>query len=374
MARSLLIPGAGLYDEHLVVGVALTLAAVAATIAWLRWGLDSILLAVVGVAIVVSGLMPPTVHAVAFPAIEQSAHEFPLVILVVGALAWLRSALRRVPIVGRLAARRSTRRLDGLDDLMALPPLDRCRAVSVLTLPLAGAAPAEVDPRLPAAVGAADVERRARRIGLLARGRRGGDPFRVDHAAARTARLGVGALTTDQVAQLRADAVRAWAGVPASEPTWVRLFDAVVAAIALDPIDPEPARRVGELLHSHLGLRRGHRPAWIWTPLAVAAGRADDWEHTAATALARAAGWIGDDDWSALRRRAFGAAARGTVFAGDERTVAAARIWTALVDDPEAARILARPTVAHDPLAVALDTLATRLRASAPVANQEVAS
>jgi hypothetical protein len=74
-------------------------------------------------------------------------------------------------------------------------------------------------------------------------------------------------------------------------------------------------------------------------------------------------GWVGDADWTALRTRALGASARGSEHPHDERLIAAARIWLAFVDDPRAAPLLARPTVRHDPLAVALDRLASRLAA-----------
>ena len=85
------------------------------------------------------------------------------------------------------------------------------------------------------------------------------------------------------------------------------------------------------------------------------------WEHAVTTALARAEGWIGDDDWAALRAAALGASARGTAHPDDERTIAAARVWLRFVDDEQAARLLARPTVAHDPLAVALDCYASSI-------------
>ncbi len=61
--------------------------------------------------------------------------------------------------------------------------------------------------------------------------------------------------------------------------------------------------------------------------------------------------------------RALGASARGTEHPHDERLIAAARIWLVFVDDARAAPLLARPTVRHDPLAVALDRVATRLTA-----------
>ncbi|HYD08544.1 MAG TPA: hypothetical protein VEA78_00470, partial [Acidimicrobiales bacterium] len=55
-----------------------------------------------------------------------------------------------------------------------------------------------------------------------------------------------------------------------------------------------------------------------------------------------------------------GAAARGTAHRADERMIAASRIWAGLVGDEAAARILARPTVRRDELAIALDTFASQ--------------
>ena len=83
------------------------------------------------------------------------------------------------------------------------------------------------------------------------------------------------------------------------------------------------------------------------------------------SALNRDMGWIDDADWAALRTRLVGASARGSRHPFDERAIAAARLWLANVDDPEAARIIDRPTVAHDPVAVALDRLAAAHRSSA---------
>jgi len=150
--------------------------------------------------------------------------------------------------------------------------------------------------------------------------------------------------------------------VPCSEPTWVRPLDGTLAAIALHRCGGSADRWVTSL-RREFGLHRGHRAAWYWTPLGWPAGSAPAWEHAASTALARAMGWIGDDDWPALRARALGASARGTEHPHDERLIAAARIWLVFVDDPRAAPLLARPTVQHDPLAVALDRVASRLAA-----------
>src|SRR5688500_2968940 len=62
MARSVLVPGAGLYDERPMVGVALTALAVAATVAWVRWGVDWAVAVAVVVAVAVSGLLGGTAH------------------------------------------------------------------------------------------------------------------------------------------------------------------------------------------------------------------------------------------------------------------------------------------------------------------------
>jgi len=70
-----------------------------------------------------------------------------------------------------------------------------------------------------------------------------------------------------------------------------------------------------------------------------------------------------------LRAEALGASARGVAHPHDERTIAAARVWLRFVDDPEAARLLARPTVAHDPLAVALDCYARTITVHEEIAG-----
>lgn len=335
MARSVLVPGAGLYGERPAIGVALTAVFVVATVAWLRWGVDWAVLAVVVLAVGLSGALADTGHPSSD--VEASAHEFPLVILVLAAYGWVRGVARKLPLPRvRLRPERTE-----------LPPVDRCRAAAIGAL-----AGAEVDV---ASIEASDVAARAARVGFAARGRRGGDPFRTDHAHARAALALNGRLDDAALDRLRADARAAWAGVPCSEPGWVRLLDGTLVAMAIDDHD-----RWVQVLHGPMRLHRGHRPAWAWSPLGVAAGRADDWEHAAATALARSAGWIGDDDWPALRQRALGAAARGTRHRADERMIAASRIWAGLVGDDVAARILARPTVRRDQLAIALDAFASQ--------------
>lgn len=419
-ARNLLFPGAGLIEERPLLAVALALAGIGATVAWLRWGLDWLVVAVVAGSMALSAALTPPAHPLSTAAaaiepavadrsalgtrsapdapvaggaiggrdrsasdpsgpdpdrsggdghgggrrpVDGAAHEFPLVMLVMTALAWLRSVAWRIPGVGWWSRRRVTRRpRAGLADVGQLPVPDRSRCAALLLL--GGADPA-TDPEVAAAVAAGtgdDAVRRARRVAWWARGRRGAAAVALDHAHLRAAQT---LLPTGGGERLADAGERAPLGVPASEPGWVRPLDATLAALALgrgdgSPRSDEVGERWRQLVAGPLALRRSHRPAWIWTPLALAAGRPAPWEQAAWTALSRWAGWVSDDaDWVALRRRVLGAAARGTARPADERLIAAGRIWLALVDDPEAARIVARPTVGSDPLAVALDRLAT---------------
>lgn len=354
MMRSVLVPGAGLVGSSNVAAAVCVVAAVAATVAWVRWGMDWLLATVVVVAVVASGLVsdaPRAASTLLRPV--AAAHEFPLVILVAGLVSWLRSIVGRLPGVAHLARRRG-RRAEGLAAVRQLRVTDRSRTAAVLALAgdLATARSIATDP---------EITRRARRIGLWARARTAGDPLRVDHAHARAALVLAGA-ADPVVERFVTDAAAAAVGVPCSEPTWVRPLDGTLAAIALSRCGGSPERWV-HALASEFGLSCGHRAAWYWTPLGWPAGSAPAWEHAASSALARAMGWIGDDDWPALRARALGASARGTEHPHDERLIAAARVWLVFVDDVRAVPLLARPTVQHDPLAVALDQLATLLRA-----------
>jgi len=348
--RSLIVPGAGLYDHrHWVLGAAITVAAIVATYGWLRWGTDWLLLAVVVGSMAVSAALaytdhPATVATTAAVVVHPSAHEFPLVVLVMGGVSWVRMAWRRSAL-GRRRVERA-----------ALPVADRCRAAAIAALVPNASSPVEVPER-------SAIDRRARWVGLVARGRFGGDPLRIDHAHARASLSLTRGLDHSTSARFAHDASTSVAGVPASEPGWVRLLDGTLAAIALERLgDDQVANRWAEMLDGPLALRRGHRASAWWTPLAVRGPRAAAWEQAAATALARANGWIStDDDWHAVRVRALAAAARGNTIADDERLVAAARLWLRFVDDDQAARILGRVTVHLDPIAVALDAVASSL-------------
>ncbi|MEQ1699646.1 MAG: hypothetical protein ABMA25_06030, partial [Ilumatobacteraceae bacterium] len=94
-ARGLIVPGAGLYDHrNWVLGIALTLLAVVATYAWLRWGMDWLVAAVLIASMVLSAVFAYSDHPTAASAPQPlaGAHEFPLVVLVMGAISWVRIA------------------------------------------------------------------------------------------------------------------------------------------------------------------------------------------------------------------------------------------------------------------------------------------
>lgn len=350
VVQNLVLPGSGLYENHAWLGASLTAAAVVAVIGWLWWGTDWAVAAVWLVAVVATIAWAPSGHGAATAlaahgAPSPAAHEFPVVALLVGALTWLRSAVAGLPVVQRWRAGRA-RRTGVLD------PVSTAHAAALGAL--ASSSAVAVDER---------AVQRARRVALMARGRRR-DPLALDQAGVRAALVLGGAASATGADALVADAGRRVAGVPASEPGWVRPLDATLAAIALQRTGATDAvERWRACLTGPLSLHRGHRPAWYWTPLGLSAGKAPLWEHVAMSALNRTMGWIDDADWHARRREILGAAARGAGHPLDERTIAAARLWLVHVDDAEAARIVARPTVARDPVAVALDRLAASLAA-----------
>ena len=166
-ARSMLVPGAGLAEAAPVLAVGFVVLAVAATVAWLRWGTDWALVLVVVAAMAASAAWGSAEHGA--DTVQRAAHEFPLVIVVAAALGWARATLGGIPGFGWVAGRRVHE--EHVTDLAGLPPVDRCRAVAVAAL--AGGVTAEHR----AAVAAPDIARRSARIGLAARLRRGGDPF-----------------------------------------------------------------------------------------------------------------------------------------------------------------------------------------------------
>ena len=313
-ARNVLLPGAGLFERAWVLGVAFTVLAIVATVLWVRWGADWTVVAVLAGSIAMTLIVSPGGHVgvVAHQLTTvRASHEFPLVILALAGWQWFRG----LPLVNRLR-RRPRVSLAGLDDLARLGPVDRCRTVAVLSL--AGPVPSTIA----STIGLPDVPRRARRIALVARGRHGRTALDRDHAALRTAEVAIG--ETAGLEALLADARRQATGVPASEPGWVRLLDGTLAAAVLgDAGHPGPSAQWRRMWGGGFGLRRVHRPAMCWTPLGVAVGRAEAWEHALAAGIAHTSGWIGNEDWPALRARVLGAAARGSQHPQDERLIAA---------------------------------------------------
>ncbi len=368
IAESVIFPGAGLFENYRLLSVGFALAVVAATVAWMSWGADWLVGAVWVAALVATVLLAqrgqPVVRGVAQPL--RGSHEFPLVMAVIAAVAWTKSVLARLPGVRQFRRARQRRR----DELgrSAASVVDTCRAASIAALAIsAGAAGVDVTGhRL--AITDARVQRRARRVGAIARWRFTGDPLRADQAHIRTALWLWGELSDDQAAGFVAEAGRRLAGVPASEAGWVRPVDAVLAAVALDEHGVQTPRWPA-MLHDRWSLRNGHRPAWCYEPLGLVAGACPPWEHATLGALCRTRGWVGDADWAAVRRTVLGGAARHDGDAHDERLVAAGRLWLAYVDDEQARQVIGRRSVGTDRIAVALSQLA---RAVAAAARSEV--
>jgi hypothetical protein len=348
--RSLLVPGAGLYNHrHGFIGATFTVAAIVATVCWIRWGMDWLVAAIVVASMGAAATLAHTDHPAVALVEMSAAHEFPLVVLVMGALssaqlAWRRSAFGRRHVARNRIAGRTP-----------LPGIDQCRAASILRL-------AGTDEAVGLNISA--LTNRCRRVGVGARFRVSGDPMRTDHAHVRTALLLTGHLDESATRKMLDDADHAFAGVPSSEPGWTRLLDGTLAALALRRSgDEQVGERWSAALNGPFARRGQRRPGSLWTPLGLRGPSADTWEQSAATAVAYATGWLSNaDDWAALRKRTLAAAARGNGVADDERLVAAGRIWLTSTHDEEASRILERVTIRRDPLAVALDALAASLR------------
>ena len=352
-SRNLIFPGLGFVEWHWWAAARAAAAGAVALACWFSWGADW-LVAVVWAAAAAAAwrLVPPTHHhAVSSARLRTSAssHEFAAVMALLAALRWVRAWTIDRPTVRRLLRRGRS------PSSVAVGVVDRARAAAVWGLTArAGLAAPAIDPDL-----VQDLTRRARRVSRLARWRWRGDPLRADHAAARAALALNDLLDEERLTALRADAERSWCGVPASEPTWVRPLDAVLAAAALhDAGAIDAARRWCRVAETRFALRHGRRPAWVHRPSAIGGGAALWWEHAAFAALSGVFGWLTDDlDWAVLRPRCLGAAARGGRAAQHARLVAAGRILAARHGDEPARAILARPTIGPDPLAAALDAI-----------------
>jgi hypothetical protein len=374
MCRNVVFPGLGFIETDIWLTVLFAVVAAASVVAWLRWGTDWIVGTVWVLAVLVAFLTVPTHHhdaaatlTVSPPPVRiaRASHEFAAVLVIAAVLSRLRLAIAGMPGVRRVVARRATAPADRATALRRAAPTNRCRAATIAAIAQRAGASRIDEALFTEVLEAPDVRRRAARVAAWARWRLGGDPLRHDNAHARAALALWGGLTPEQLAGFRTDGQRSALGVPASEPTWARLLDGTLAAIALDELGERAAvGRWRAALDGPFRLRHGRRHGAVHTPTMFPVATGQPWEHAAATALARTRGWLGDDDWPALRQRSLGAAARGGRRAEDARLVAAARVWAHVVDDGVAASILARPTRSTDPVAASLDDLFDAIRRS----------
>lgn len=357
MLQNILVPGLGLHERSLVLAIATFISVIAGLIAWIRWGIDWLPATLVVLSTLASGVPTESLgqdHASTNPLVLQyAAHEFPIVVAVVAALIWLQTSIKSLPLIRRIAA---TRVENAPQSIAELPPV-ACSQAAVISI-LSGSK----SQNAAAAAANESVTQRCRWIGRVARFRFGDDPFMVDHGIARAGLLITGQLSENQKAQLMRDSTRAPGGVPCSEPGWLRFLDGTLTAVALTEAgDKTAGERWTQMLDGPLAIKRGHRPAMWWTPLGIAFGNAPLWEHALGCALARDYGWCSDKDWEGLRPRLLGAAARGVQIVDDERAIAAGRLWLDIVKDEQASRILMRPTVQYDPIALEIEALREQL-------------
>ena len=364
-SRNLVFPGLGFVEWNRWAALLAAVIATAALTAWFAWGADWLVAAVwVTAAVVGWRVVPPSHHASTIGArgvhVMRGSHEFGAVMALIAALRWVRGWT-----IGRPSTRKLLgleRRRDGHDAPSArYSVVDRSRAAAVIAI--AQRFGIEIAVEAPGnETLAVDIVRRARRVGRVARWRGRGDPLRADHAGGRAALAVTGRLDDAQLAAFVADAERSWCGVPASEPTWVRPLDALLAATSLSDAGASvAARRWQAVAADRFALRHGRRPAWVHTPSAISGGALPWWEHATFAALSGADGWLDiTDDWSALRARSLGAAARRPSSPHQARLVAAGRVLAVMAHDTQATAILARPSLGTDPLAIALAAIADR--------------
>lgn len=378
MARTIVLPGLPSLEWNWVIGVATVAATLFAIYAWMRWGMDWLLLLVVAASLAVATfVMPIHEHGVeaeahhhaqldreAMPAkfapgsqyhetmfdraetpeFVHAGHEFLIVLVIFTALAKLRLFLsgyfnndwfnRFIP------------------DSVTFPARDVVQASAFLALADPG------DASLRGGLSDWRVVQRARRINWWARLRRWNDPLEEDHAPTRAALALAGLLSEDQQQRLREEAAGRIAGVPDSEPSWIRPLDGMLAAIALKRMgETECVERWVHVFQTCLTLHGGRRSAALHRPSMMAIGTAPAWEQAAAAALAFREGWIGDEDWTALRGLCLGAAAGGDIRSEAIRLVAAGQLWAVLTGDEEALKLLRRRTFHQDNIASAIAVL-----------------
>jgi hypothetical protein len=346
MLRTFVLPGLPLLEWQPWIGIVAIGCTLCAAGAWLRWGMDWLLLLVAVCCLLLATFVMPLHHGGADSAhhLTYASHEFTVVLIVFSLLAQLRLLIARLPGSDWLRARLPTG--------WSFAAVDLARATAIGQLGGkngAGGAALLDDERF---------LQRARRVNAWARWRFQGDPLNHAHAPLRAALALADRLEQAQQQRLRMESRERLAGVPDSEPTWVRPLDGMLVALALERLgEAEAVARWLWIWESRFALRHGRRPAALHAPSMLAIGTAPAWEHAVASMLAYRQGWINADDWQHLRPRCLGAGASSHNDPATLRLVAAGRVWAQLMQDDEALSILARRTRLDDPVAEALQSM-----------------
>ena len=279
MDRNLLFPGLGLFDVSTPLALAFMAVALLAVAAWTRWGTDWVVATVwAGSVLTAVVFVEP---AAAETELDEAArllvasHEFALVMVAIAFIVHVRTWLANLPGIRRLRRTDRSRTANGAPRRRGAPQRRPTRVAAIVAIAERLGGPTGDRDVVLATLTAPSVRRRARLVGVAARWRFGGDPLRVDGAPARAALSLWGCLTEREAQEFRQEADRRWSGVPTSEPSWVRLLDGTLAAAALAELgDDASVQRWGGASTQLLGLRKGHRPSCLYTPLAVGgAGR-----------------------------------------------------------------------------------------------------
>ena len=413
VVRSIVLPGLPFLEWHLAIGlltVGITLASIGA---WLRWGVDWLPALVMIAAVAIAAFVMPlhhthpgdphshnkyehdsehehehehdlgheheldrdskldrdakldhehgVVHESALPLALRSSssdadtvrwiaasHEFTVVLVVFAFLARLRLLFDRLPGAAWMRS--------WFPEALVFPAVTVARAAALALLAgitQGSAIDALRQPELMA---------RATRVNRWARMRFQGDPLRAAHAPLRAALSLAGMLDDAQIKDLRSESRASLAGVPVSEPTWVRPLDGMLAACALAALgETVCVERWRDTFSTRFALRHGRRPAALHLPSMLCIGAAPTWEHAAAAAIGYHMGWVSVDDWAPLRPRCLGKAASGARDPETLRLIAAGKLWAQILNDTEALQILGRRTVGDDTIAAMLEVLAERV-------------
>lgn len=365
VVRSVVLPGLPFLEWNVLIGIFTISLALVAVGAWLRFGADWMPILAMACSVGVAAWVMPLHHdappdsrpdshthhqavSIAGPAQSQrippvstlaplewvaASHEFTVLLVIFALIARLRLLLTRLPVTSRMLSDRGTSEVN----------VARMWTLALLS---GQAEDSDAEPRL---------LKRARRVNRIARLRFSGDPLQGSHAVLRAALSLSGRLDEKQANAFCASARASLAGVPDSEPTWIRPLDAMLAAMSLQRCGAHDAVEHWRLTFAEcFRLRHGRRPAALHRPSMLAMGTLTDWEHAMVTALAYELGWIDSSDWAVLRRRCLGAAARGATEPDALRLIAAGQWWARKLGDSEAAEILLKRTLDADRMAVVI--------------------